>query len=105
MRQLNLSQVIDNHCELLNWKSDIGYVVACEGTKRTAYMNCEVVQYHSYKDFTYDEHEAMIFQNKQDAANIMVDLKDTGLWKFLRIIPLANVWYMKGGKLPTVNGY
>ena len=86
---------------LENPESIQGYTVGIVGTKRTAYMTFKGI------DTTYDESEAYV-GSKRTAIVIMSRLydHDIELYKFAQVVPVrGDIKNVKGGMLPTVNGY
>jgi len=78
-----------------------GYAVGIVGTKRTAYMMFKGI------NTTYDESEAYV-GSKNSASARMSSLHDqnTGLYKYAQLVPVrGDLRNIKGGMLPTVNGY
>ena len=78
-----------------------GYAVAIVGTKRTVYMTFKGIS------TTYDESEAYM-SSKKSAISKMSFLydQDMGLYKYARLVPVrGDMKNVKGGMLPTINGY
>ena len=78
-----------------------GYAVGIVGTKRTAYMTFKGIS------TTYNESEAFV-GSKESAITKMSCLYDrnTGLYKYAQLVPVrGDMKNIKGGMLPTVNGY
>ena len=78
-----------------------GYAVAIVGTKRSAYMAFKGV------DTTYNESEAFVGSKKSAIAKMscLYD-QNTGLYKYAQLVPVrGDMKNIKGGMLPTVNGY
>ncbi len=78
-----------------------GYALAIVGTKRTAYLTFKGI------DTTYDESEAFV-GSKKSAIIIMSRLydQDRELYKYAQLVPVrGDLKSIKGGMLPTVNGY
>jgi len=78
-----------------------GYAVAIVGTKRTAYMTFKDI------DTTYDESEAFVgSKNSASARMSRHHDQNTGLYKYAQLVPVrGDMKNIKGGMLPTVNGY
>ena len=88
------------HC-LKNPEIIQGYAVAIVGTKRTAYTTFKGI------DTTYDESEAYVGSKKSAIAKMsrLYD-QNTGLYKYAQLVPVrGDLRNIKGGMLPTVNGY
>jgi hypothetical protein len=78
-----------------------GYAVGIVGTKRTAYMTFKGIS------TTYNESEAFV-GSKESAITKMSCLYDqnTGLYKYAQLVPVrGDMKNIKGGMLPTINGY
>ena len=94
---------ITNHTEYCLKNPDIiqGFAVGIVGTKRTAYMAFKGIS------TTYDETEAYI-ASKGSAISKMSLLydQDIDLYKYAQLVPVrGDLRNIKGGMLPTVNGY
>ena len=94
---------ITNHTEYCLKNPEIiqGYAVAIVGTKRTAYMMFKGI------DTTYDESEAYV-DSKKSAISKMSLLydQDIELYKYAQLVPVrGDLRNIKGGMLPTINGY
>jgi len=78
-----------------------GWVVAIVEDRRISYIRFEDTLP------TYDETEARVLP-KQEACDLMSEFfyKDRETWRKLRVLPVrGDTERIKGGMLPTVNGY
>lgn len=77
-----------------------GWAVAIVGIERSSY-----VDRHGGIP-TYDENEARIFFDRQEAISTCAGLDKMGLFRFSQVVAVdGSLKFLKGGKLPTVNGY
>lgn len=79
-----------------------GWAVAIVGSKRSSYLAFNA----SRGKYTYDEAEAHIYREKQEACAALAQGVDRDLFRFSQVVAVdGHAAHIKGGKLPTVNGY
>lgn len=93
---------IDNHTKraLENPETIQGFALACVGSRR--------VSYWAFKGgWTYNEADAACYPNRNTAAEVMCKgaAYDKELFPFMRLVPIIDSEQIKGGMLPTVDGY
>ena len=99
-KRMTLPEIITKH-QQLHTGNPQGWAIICVGTKRCSYLS------FFDDEFIYDENKIRIFKDKNEATSIMIRSPQCkNLWKYIRIIPVrGDIKYIKGGMLPTVDGY
>ena len=99
-KRMTLPEIITKH-QQLHADNPQGWAIICVGTKRCSYLA------FAKDDFIYDETKIHISGTKQEAADLMTrSTACRNLWKHIRIIPVrGDIVDVKGGMLPTVDGY
>lgn len=93
-----LNALIERHNNRTDDTDTAGYMLACVGTKRVAYWSHE-------NTWTYDENEARAWMAKSEAS-LAMRLVDKELFGYCRLVRVDLCGkFLKGGRVPTVNGY
>ena len=72
-----------------------GYALTCLGTLRSAFWSTEL------NNWTYDEWQATIYHDKEDAIEEILAENKRDLWQYLMLVPVIE---SKRYLLPTVMG-
>jgi len=98
----HLNKIINDHNKL-HRRDAQGWALACVGTKRVSYLAFDTAK----EPFIYDENEIRVFPSHL-AACFGIDAwakREPELYMYMRLVAIADNPNVKGGQLPTVNGY